>query len=221
MTGTIEISDTIVISDSRNVSIAAAEDGTVIKRADGFLDDMFMVQGENTAFQFGTGKNGDTVLSLTVDASSADDATGSIVSLEKGYFGMSDGVTLTGNRTSAPGSAIYNQGGSIGLGGGTITDNQSMDKGGAIYSEGEIRVSGNVIVSENYDNGVDYENSIVLSGENAYIAATGVLSDTANLQVRRSDADVVKAFVTIGKDADGTGLHHYGECTGACTLPGH
>ena len=203
VTGTIEISDTIVISDSRNVSIAAAEDGTVIKRADGFLDDMFMVQGENTAFQFGTGKNGDTVLSLTVDASSADDATGSIVSLEKGYFGMSDGVTLTGNRTSAPGSAIYNQGGSIGLGGGTITDNQSMDKGGAIYSEGEIRVSGNVIVSENYDDGVNYENSIVLSGENAYIAATGVLSDTANLQVRRSDADVVKAFVTIGKDADG------------------
>ena len=203
VTGTIEISDTIVISDSRNVSIAAAEDGTVIKRADGFLDDMFMVQGENTAFQFGTGKNGDTVLSLTVDASSADDATGSIVSLEKGYFGMSDGVALTGNRTSAPGSAIYNQGGSIGLGGGTITDNQSMDKGGAIYSEGEIRVSGNVIVSENYDDGVNYENSIVLSGENAYIAATGVLSDTANLQVRRSDADVVKAFVTIGKDADG------------------
>lgn len=47
------------------------------------------------------------------------------VSLEKGYFGMSVGVTLTGNRTSAPGSAIYNQGGSIGLGGGTITDNQS------------------------------------------------------------------------------------------------
>ena len=204
VTGTIEISDTIVISDSRNVSIAAAENGTVIKRADGFLDDMFMVQGENTAFQFGTGKNGDTVLSLTVDASSADDATGSIVSLEKGYFGMSDGVTLTGNRTSAPGSAIYNQGGSIGLGGGIITDNQSMDKGGAIYSEGEIRVSGNVIVSENYDDGVNYENSIVLSGENAYIAATGVLSDTANLQVRRSDADVVKAFVTIGKDADGT-----------------
>ena len=57
VTGTIEISDTIVISDSRNVSIAAAENGTVIKRADGFLDDMFMVQGENTAFQFGTGKN--------------------------------------------------------------------------------------------------------------------------------------------------------------------
>lgn len=203
VTGTIEISDTIVISDSRNVSIAAAEDGTVIKRADGFLDDMFQITGEGTAFQFGTGKNGDSILSLTVDASSTVEATGSIISMENGYFGMSDGVTLTGSLTKAPGSAIYNQGGSIGLGGGTITDNQSTEKGGAIYSEGEIRVSGNVIVSENYDDGVNYENSIVLSGENAYIAATGVLSDTANLQVRRSDADVVKAFVTIGKDADG------------------
>lgn len=204
VTGTIEISDTIVISDSRNVSIAAAEDGTVIKRADGFLDDMFQVTGENTAFQFGTGKDGDSILSLTVDASSVDDAAGSIVSLETGYFGISDGVTLTGSRTSAPGSAIYNQGGSIGLGGGTITDNQSLDDvvGGAIYSEGEIRVSGNVIVSENCDDGI-HDNSIVLSGENAYIAATGVLSDTADLQARRSDPDEVKAFVTIGKDADG------------------
>lgn len=63
---------------------------------------------------------------MTVDASSADDATGSIVSLEKGISECLDGVTLTGNRTTAPGSAIYNQGGSIGLGGGTITDNQSM-----------------------------------------------------------------------------------------------
>lgn len=203
VTGTIEISDTIVISDSRNVSIAAAEDGTVIKRAEGFLDDMFQITGEGTAFQFGTGKNGDSILSLTVDASSTTEAAGSIISMENGYFGMSDGVTLTGSLTSAPGSAIYNQGGSIGLGGGTITDNQSIDKGGAIYSEGEIRVSGNVIVSENYDDGVSYENSIVLSGENAYIAATGVLSDTASLQVRRSDAEAVKAFVTIGKDADG------------------
>ena len=204
ITGTIELSETITIADSRNVSIAAAEDGAVIKRADGFLGDMFLITGENTAFQFGTGKNGDTILSLTVDASSVNDATGSIVSLEKGYFGMSDGVTLTGSRTSAPGSAIYNQGGSIGLGGGTVTENQSLDSvvGGAIYSEGEIRVSGNVIVNDNKDDGI-HDNSIVLSGEKAYIAAIGELSETADLQVRRTDADTVKVFVTLGKDAEG------------------
>lgn len=205
ITGTIELSETITIADSRNVSIAAAEDGAVIKRADGFLGDMFLITGENTAFQFGTGKNGDTILSLTVDASSVAEASGSIISVESGYFGIADGVILTGSLTNAPGSAIYNQGGSIGLGGGTITGNQSLDDavGGAIYSEGEIRVSGNVIVSKNYDDGFKYENSIVLNGENAYIAVTGVLSDTADLQARRSDADTVKAFVTIGKDAEG------------------
>ena len=58
VTGTIEISDTIVISDSRNVSIAAAEDGTVIKRADGFLDDMFMVQGRTPHFSLAQARMG-------------------------------------------------------------------------------------------------------------------------------------------------------------------
>ena len=175
---------------------------------------MFKVKDESTSFQFGTGKEGETVLSLTVTgALDQGDATGSIISVEGGYFGLSDGVTLTGNRTSAPGAAICNSGGSIGLAGGTITGNQSEGivneaaeiTGGAIYSLGEIRVSGAVIVKDNKDDGLN-DNSIVLGGDNACIAAIGQLAETADLQVRRSDAAAGKIIVKVGTDANGTAL---------------
>ena len=214
VTGTVEISETVVIDQNKNISIAAAADGTTIKRAAGFLGDMFKVKDESTSFQFGTGKDGETVLSLTVTgALDQGDATGSIISVEGGYFGMSNGVTLTGNRTSAPGAAICNAGGSIGLAGGTITGNQSEGivneaaeiTGGAIYSLGEIRVSGAVIVKDNKDDGLN-DNSIVLGGDNACIAAIGQLAETADLQVRRSDAAAGKIIVKVGTDANGTAL---------------
>ena len=214
VTGTVEINETVVIDQNKNISIAAAADGTTIKRAAGFLGDMFKVKDESTSFQFGTGKEGETVLSLTVTgALDQGDATGSIISVEGGYFGLSDGVTLTGNRTSAPGAAICNSGGSIGLAGGTITGNQSEGivneaaeiTGGAIYSLGEIRVSGAVIVKDNKDDGLN-DNSIVLGGDNACIAAIGQLAETADLQVRRSDAAAGKIIVKVGTDANGTAL---------------
>ena len=214
VTGTVEISETVVIDQNKNISIAAAADGTTIKRAAGFLGDMFKVKDESTSFQFGTGKEGETVLSLTVTgALDQGDATGSIISVEGGYFGLSDGVTLTGNRTSAPGAAICNSGGSIGLAGGTITGNQTEGivneaaeiTGGTIYSLGEIRVSGAVIVKDNKDDGLN-DNSIVLGGDNACIAAIGQLAETADLQVRRSDAAAGKIIVKVGTDANGTAL---------------
>ena len=214
VTGTVEISETVVIDQNKNISIAAAADGTTIKRAAGFLGDMFKVKDESTSFQFGTGKDGETVLNLTVTgALDQGDATGSIISVEGGYFGLSYGVTLTGNRTSAPGAAICNSGGSIGLAGGTITGNQSEGivneaaeiTGGAIYSLGEIRVSGAVIVKDNKDDGLN-DNSIVLGGDNACIAAIGQLAETADLQVRRSDAAAGKIIVKVGTDANGTAL---------------
>ena len=214
VTGTIELSETVLIDQNKNISIAAAAEGTTIKRKAGFLGDMFKISGEETSFQFGTGKNGDTILNLTVTgALEQGDSTGSIVSLEGGYFGMSDGVTLTGNRTSAPGSAICNSNGSIGLAGGTITGNLSEGivntttelTGGAIYSLGEIRVSGAVIVKDNKDDGLN-DNSIVLGGDNAYIAAIGDLAETADLQVRRSDAAAGKIIVKVGTDSTGTAL---------------
>ncbi|MGO5541334.1 hypothetical protein ACTQWG_02255 [Blautia sp. HCP3S3_H10_1] len=208
VTGSIEISETLVIDQDKNVSIAAAEDGVTITRASGFKGDMFKVTGANTSFQFGTGKSGDAILELTVNGTMTEgDADGSIVSMDSGYFGISDGITLTGNLTNAAGSAICNKGGSgaIALAGGTITGNQSLDEttGGAIYSEGEIRVSGSVVVKDNKDDSVN-DNSIVLNGDKACIVAAGALAADADLQVRRADAAAGKALVALAENAGTT-----------------
>ena len=206
ITGSVEIGETLVIDQDKNVSIAAAEDGAAITRASGFKGDMFKVTGEKTSFQFGTGTNGDTKLSLTVNGNPDEgDAEGSIVKMDSGYFGINDGVTLTGNRTNAAGSAIYNNGGSIVLGGGTITKNQSYEEttGGAVYSTGIIYVSGSVVVNDNKDDAVN-DNSIVLNGDGAYIVAAGALTEGANLQVRRADAAAGKTLVAISESAGTT-----------------
>ena len=206
--GSIELKDSVVIKDQRNISIASADTestGATIKRAAEFKGDMFKVTG-GSSFQFGLTKDGGTVLNLTVDGSLSDhsEATGSIVNMDSGCFGMSDGVCLTGNITSAIGSAICNSGGSIALAGGKITDNQSSAKKGAIYSTGVIYVSGNVIVSGNTDNGTEEtENSIVLDTDTAYITVVGNLADTTDLKVRRIDAAANKPVIALAPDAEG------------------
>jgi hypothetical protein len=68
-----------------------------------------------------------------------------------------------------------------------------------------VAVSGAVIVKDNKDDGLN-DNSIVLGGDNACIAAIGQLAETADLQVRRSDAAAGKIIVKVGTDANGTAL---------------
>jgi len=179
----------------KNISIAPAEDGAVIERVEGFNDAMFKVSGES-AFQFEGAQSDGTILNLTVKGISSGAVTGPVVTMDSGYFGISDGVTITGCNTMSGASVIYNTNGKIGLAGGNITGNQSLDQSGAIYSEGEIRVSGNVVVNGNKDDGYD-DNSIVLNGDNAYIAAVGALGDNADLQVIRKDAADGKDTCTI------------------------
>ena len=121
-----------------------------------------------------------------------------------------------------------NSGGSIGLAGGTITGNQSEGivneaaeiTGGAIYSLGEIRVSGAVIVKDNKDDGLN-DNSIVLGGDNACIAAIGQLAETADLQVRRSDAAAGKIIMAVSTGCEWYRTYYYGEYSGTCSLSGH
>lgn len=202
--GVLKISATVEINEKKNISIAPAEDGAVIERVEGFNDAMFKVSGES-AFQFEGAQSDGTILNLTVKGISSGAVTGPVVTMDSGYFGISDGVTITGCNTMSGASVIYNTNGKIGLAGGNITGNQSLDQSGAIYSEGEIRVSGNVVVNGNKDDGYD-DNSIVLNGDNAYIAAVGALGDNADLQVIRKDAADGKILVQLGKNADGEAL---------------
>lgn len=196
VTGTVELTETVVIDGQRSISIAAGEAGAVIKRAETLTGDMFKVTG-GSAFQFGSGTDASgNILGLTVDGySTAPDAGGSIVLVEtNSSFGMNDGVTLSGNRTSMIGAAIRNIGGTVGLSGGTITDNQSLDdvNGAIIYSEGnaaadatgnykgDILISGNVTISD------DADRALVLNN-NGVIRVVGVLGSTTSLRYLVND----------------------------------
>lgn len=196
VTGTVELTETVVIDGQRSISIAAGEAGAVIKRAETLTGDMFKVTG-GSAFQFGSGTDASgNILGLTVDGySTAPDAGGSIVLVEtNSSFGMNDGVTLSGNRTSMIGAAIRNIGGTVGLSGGTITDNQSLDdvNGAIIYSEGnaaadatgnykgDILISGNVTISD------DADRALVLNN-NGVVRVVGVLGSATSLRYLVND----------------------------------
>lgn len=224
VTGTIELTETVVIDGQRSISIAAGAAGAQIKRAESFSGDMFKVTG-GSAFQFGSGKDeAGNILDLTVSgySSTLPDAGGSIVLVEtNSSFGMNDGVTLSGNRTATAGAAIRNIGGTVGLSGGTITDNQSLDEenGSVIYSEGnaaadesgnykgDILISGNVTISD------DADRALVLNN-NGVIRVVGALGSTTSLRYLVNDpqdgrcvvqaadgivmADVLNQIVYIG-----------------------
>ncbi len=111
VTGTIELSETVVVPASKNVTIAAAEENTSIERAAGFVGNMFQSEG---TLQFTTAtvtkEDGSSVTgTLTVDGSTDDGAAteGTIVEVTGGNFALAAGVTLTGNTTTGNGSRRF------------------------------------------------------------------------------------------------------------------
>lgn len=219
VTGIVTLDKTMAIGAKKSISIAAGEAGTRIERAAGFAGDMFSVT-DGGAFQFGKGvaESGD-VYDLTVDgAASAGDgtsSTGSIVSVGAGsYFGMSDGITLTGSMTACAGSAIRNEGGSLGLSGGTITNNQSSleaedeNGGGAVYSTGEVRLAGNIRITGNSNDGNSETApvNVVLNGENAKIVVVGILGESADISVVVHDAAAGRTILGTAPDANNSSM---------------
>lgn len=181
VTGTIELSETVVVPASKNVIIAAAEENTSIERAAGFAGNMFQSEG---TLQFTTAtvtkEDGSSVTgTLTVDGSTDDGAAteGTIVEVTGGNFALAAGVTLTGNTTTGNGGAVRNTAGIVSLLGGTITGNQAAE-GGALYSEGAVNVAGTVSVTENKKTEGLEENNITLKGENAVITVQGDLTNS-------------------------------------------
>lgn len=216
ITGTVTLDKTIVIGAKKSVSIAAGEAGSRIERADGFTGDMFSVT-DGGVFQFGKGvADGGDVYDLTVDGALSDTiAAGSIISVNTGsYFGMADGVSLTGNVTASAGAAIRNEGGSLGLSGGTITNNQSSveaeaaNGGGAVYSTGEVRLAGNIRITGNSNDGnVDGAPvNVVLNGEGAKIIVVGRLGESADVSVKIHDAAAGRSVLGTAAASDGTSM---------------
>lgn len=204
ISGDVEVSETVSVTEGKYVIIAATAENTNIKRAAGFTGEMFRVEGGN--FQLGTGSitsGGDTETvtgSLTVDGSVNDSdsglATGSIVSVTGGTFALSDGVTLTGNMIEGNGGAISNIGGNVALYGGSITGNQAGN-GGGVYSEGTIAVRGTVNVTENTKYGDVAANNIVLAGS-AVVNVNGALTGSS-IGILFQDGAAGTQVVTLGE----------------------
>ena len=141
-----------------------------------------------------------------------------MVDVQSGTFGISDGVTLSGNANTstevnggavnvASGAAFYLLGGTVTgntaaqggavnsasganvyLQGGTVTGNTAA-LGGGIYSEGAVNVKGTVSVTENKDQN-DAASNLVLAGEGKINVTGATTGSTIGVQVKDAKAGV-------------------------------
>ena len=203
----IEITDSLVLSETvsvsgKRVSIVAAAPGITIRREqkeDGtvFNGNMFTVSGQNSKLQL-SAKDG---FDLTVDGNNGkrveEPSEGSLADVsDSGCLGISAGVTLTGNNTTAKGGAVSNNGGSIVLMGGTITGNTGAV--GAVYSNMDIAVQGTVTIKEN-------TGANIYLDQDASVVVTDVLTGSSISLTAAAPADK-KIVAKAGNKADSSAV---------------
>ena len=175
--GNIEISETVSVPANKKVTIAAAEEGTTIKRAAGFTGFMFSIDGGLLQMAGGTATQADGSIvngDLTVDGT-GEGVSGALIAVNSGAFTLADGATLTGNSTSGNGGAVSAAANTnIYLLGGTITGN-TADAGAGVYSDGTVNVQGDIRVTGNQKADASGESNVFL-GENGTVNVTGALS---------------------------------------------
>ena len=201
----IEITDSLALSGTisvsgKKVSIVAASQGITIRREqkeDGtvFNGTMFTVAGQGSELQFSVKDGSD----LTVDGSNGkgeeEPSEGSLADVsDSGAFGISAGVTLTGNNTTAKGGAVSNSGGSLVLKGGTITGNTGAM--GAVYSNTDIAVQGTVAIKEN-------TGANLYLDQDASVVVTDVLTGSS-ISLTAAAPPASRTGEKAGKKADGT-----------------
>ena len=188
------------VEEKKNIMLVAAEDNTTIKRAAGFTESMFTVNGGNLQMAGGsvTASDGNAIGSgsLTVEGT-GDGVTGSIVEVVSGNYALIDGTTLTGNTTTGNGGAINNAAGAnVYLLGGTITAN-SAAAGGAIYSEGTVNIRGTVSVTGNtVTNSFEAASNLVLA-KDGVINVSGAVTGSA-IGVAVQEANAGRTVVKLG-----------------------
>ena len=220
----IELGETIDVPANKNIMLVATAEDIKIKRAAGFAGSLFSVSGGTFQIAGGTvnDKDGNAIGtgSITVDGTGdgTTAVTAPMVDVQSGTFGISDGVTLSGNvNTStevnggavnvASGAAFYllggtvtgntaTQGGAVNavsganvyLQGGTVTGNTAA-LGGGIYSESAVNVKGTVSVTENKDQN-DAVSNLVLAGEGKINVTGATTGSTIGVQVKDAKAGV-------------------------------
>ena len=220
----IELGETIDVPANKNIMLVATAEDIKIKRAAGFAGSLFSVSGGTFQIAGGTvnDKDGNAIGtgSITVDGTGdgTTAVTAPMVDVQSGTFGISDGVTLSGNANTstevnggavnvASGAAFYllggtvtgntaTQGGAVNavsganvyLQGGTVTGNTAA-LGGGIYSESAVNVKGTVSVTENKDQN-DAVSNLVLAGEGKINVTGATTGSTIGVQVKDAKAGV-------------------------------
>ena len=190
ISGTIELTGSVTIPANKSIAILGADTQASIERADSFKGNLFEVSAASALYMAkkDATETDATVGTLTVDGSVTDGsaAEGSLVHVAAGAnFSLTTGVTLTNNNTTARGAAIFNEGGSVLITGGTITGNKCDN--GAVYSTGTISVKKGEGATDSEPSITDNKKAdgttpanIILSGEGK-IEVKGEITDQAKI----------------------------------------
>ena len=190
ISGTIELTGSVTIPANKSIAILGADAQASIARAESLKGYLFEVSAGSALYMAkkDATKTDTTVGTLTVDGSVTDGsaAEGSLVHVAAGAnFSLTTGVTLANNNTTARGAAIFNEGGSVLLTGGTITGNKCDN--GAVYSTGTISVKKGEGATDSEPSITDNKKvdgttlaNIILSGEGK-IEVKGEITDQAKI----------------------------------------
>lgn len=198
------LSDTVRIENGK-IHIIATKPKVSIGRIDPsdssrvFTGDMFAVTGKGSELQLSTeGEGSRFVISGDNGSDGAEASDGALIKVEnEAAFGMSEGVILTANNTTADGAAIDNKnGGSVVIKGGSVTGNTGAK--GAVYTNKDIAVQGTVSIKDN-------------TGANLYLDgdAAAVVTDVLNnssISVTSAKAADKKVIAKAGTKTDGTNV---------------
>ena len=198
ISGTIELTGSVTIPANKSIAILGADTQASIERADSFKGNLFEVSAGSALYMAkkDATKTDTTVGTLTVDGSVTDGsaAEGSLVHVAAGAkFSLTTGVTLANNNTTARGAAIFNEGGSVLLTGGTITGNKCDN--GAVYSTGTISV-------KKGEGATDSEPSITDNTKaDGTTSANIILSDEGKIEVKGEITDQAKIRFSVESPA--------------------
>lgn len=220
----IELTATVEIPAQKKICIVTSASEAEISRADGFKDDMFLVNGiltfqeaELLSAEANTGK-----IRINGALPDGSKASGSIINVASAdaVFAMDDSLTLTGNKNEGKGGAVYTKGMII-LMGGSITGNQASE-GAGIYAENLVSMGKSANVTGNTVLDTETADNIALDGDLAMVAVDNALTSgkagvhavepyegrpviaiTANASATTSIADVLPAITLDNADTDG------------------
>lgn len=211
----MEIDSTVSIPSDTSVAFAAPAGKAIkISRAAGFTGNMFEVN-DTSLLYFGAdlvdAEGNDLTGTLTIDGAGDGSASdGSIVSVNEGCFALCDGTVLTGNSTSAKGSAVLCTDGVVSLSGGSVTNNKTSADGGAIYSNSTVYVNGTLNISGNtgaegaVSNIVLENDSSVTNAEEAVLIEVDDVLANSTIGVRLVNPAAGVPVIYVSTDVDGT-----------------